>query len=275
VDDFVREHPHPVLIGLGAIGGELQSNPTKAAGTMFLSLSAGGDGGDNGPFVNQVFNVQKVSRETPADGVYVGQSTENDIAVPHNSISKQHAHLVFINELCALVDHGSTNGSYINGSRLEPGRPHSLKGGDIITIGGLSFTYYDATSFAKLLAVQAMYRARSKSSTRTPGAARPLGSGPATPGRPGGTGPTPLAQTQPGRTQLPTQPPPAVSPQGWSPAQNSMPHPGIQPTSRPVPPGMPMPPTPAVQAQVPAQTGTLMTRFVQSVRTFFRKLLGR
>lgn len=179
VEDFTREYPHAVLIGLGVIAGELQRNPKQAAGTMFLNLSGAPEGGDQGPLVNLVFNVAKVSREVPSDGVYIGGGTENDLAIPDSSVSKSHAHLLPHGDGWALVDHGSTNGTYINGTRAESGMPLPLKGGDILTMGRLSFTYYDAMSFAKLLFVQAMARGRSKSAPRTPGAARAT----ATPGR--------------------------------------------------------------------------------------------
>jgi len=180
VEDFCREHPHAVLIGLGVIAGELQRNPKQAAGTMFLNLSGAPEGGDQGPLVNLVFSVAKVSREVPSDGVYIGSGTENDLAIPEHSVSKSHAHLLPLSDGWSLVDHGSTNGTYVNGARAEAGVPTPLKGGDIVTMGRLSFTYYDAMSFAKLLFVQAMAKGRSRQTPRTPGAARST----ATPGRP-------------------------------------------------------------------------------------------
>lgn len=191
VEDFCREHPHAVLIGLGVIAGELQRNPKQAAGTMFLNLSGAPEGGDQGPLVNLVFSVAKVSREVPSDGVYIGSGTENDLAIPEHSVSKSHAHLLPLSDGWSLVDHGSTNGTYVNGARAEAGVPTPLKGGDIVTMGRLSFTYYDAMSFAKLLFVQAMAKGRSRQTPRTPGAARST----ATPGRP----PSPPQVTPAGR----------------------------------------------------------------------------
>lgn len=181
VEDFSRENPYSVLIGLGVITGDLQRNPKQAAGTMFINLSSSAEGAsEQGPLFNMVFNIVKVSKEVPPDGVYFGNGTENDLVVPDSSVSKTHAHLIQTPDGWSLVDHGSTNGTYINGSKVEAGVPQPLKGGDILTIGRLSFTFYDAMSFAKLLFVQAMAKVRARPSTpRTPGAARSV----TTPGR--------------------------------------------------------------------------------------------
>lgn len=201
VEDFSRENPTSVLIGLGVITGDLQRNPKQAAGTMFINLSSSAEGAsEQGPLFNMVFNIQKVSREVPPDGVYFGSGTENDLVVPDSSVSKTHAHLIQTSDGWSLVDHGSTNGTYINGSKVEAGVPQPLKGGDILTIGRLSFTFYDAVSFAKLLFVQAMAKVRARPSTpRTPGAARLA----ATPGR--------TSVATPGGVRA-TAPAPALSP---------------------------------------------------------------
>ena len=172
IEEFTQENPSPVLIGLGVIAGELQRNPAKAAGTMFLNLGGAAGGAESDQLVNQTFNIEKVSQDVPADGVYIGSALENDIVIPDSSVSKSHAHFVIEGDECALIDHGSTNGTFVNGTRVEPNRPHRLKGGDILTIGRFSFTYYDALSFAKLLAVQAMARGRKRNRPRTPASSR-------------------------------------------------------------------------------------------------------
>jgi hypothetical protein len=249
LEEFTREHPYPVLIGLGVIAAELQRNPAKAAGTMFVNLGSVADGGED-PFMNQVCNIAKVSYETPADGVYIGSGTENDIPIPDSSISKSHAHFLVSAEGCALVDHGSTNGSYLNGLRSEPGVPTPVRGGDIVTLGRFSFTYYDALSFAKLLAVQAMAKGRARPAPRVPprpvatqgAAARPNGAtGPARPATPGAAAAqVPWSQAPSG--QAPGRPvagrPPMEQPaQPWTPAANPPPADWQQRAVGRIPPG--------------------------------------
>jgi len=216
IEEFTAEYRHPVLIGLGQLAGEMQKNPAKAAGTMFLNLGASPGGGGADPMVNQVFTVQKVSPETPADGIYIGAGTENDIPIPDSSVSKSHAHIILHPEGIALVDHGSTNGTFVNGSRVEPKGQTPLAGGDILTIGRFSFTFYDAVSFAKLLAVQAMARGRSRSRPRTPGGAK-------------------LNTLTPGRSTIPPGAQPAISRSRapMAPVEPPWPTPGAAP-GRPV-----------------------------------------
>ncbi len=171
LEEFVQEHPHPVLIGLGVIAAELQRNPAKAAGTMFVNLSAMPGEDEVSPQLNQVFEIANTASVSGKE-ILIGASRENDISIPDSSLSKTHAHFVFEGTDCYIVDHGSTNGTFINGARVEARTPSILKGGDVLTLGRLSFTYYDALSFAKLLVVQAMAQGRTRRTPRTPGSVR-------------------------------------------------------------------------------------------------------
>lgn len=79
-----------------------------------------------------------------------------DIPVDHPSLSKQHAVLQFralpskqqrIGEAAKLqckpylIDLESTNGTFINGTRLDPARYYELRRGDVITLGASSREY--------------------------------------------------------------------------------------------------------------------------------------
>lgn len=208
-EDYARENPHAVMIGLGQIAGEMQRNPKQAAGTMFLNLSGAPEGGASGALVNMVFGVIKTSRDTPDDAVYIGSGPENDLPIQDSSLSKTHARLLSNGSGWSLVDSNSTNGTYVNGMKVEAGLPQPLKGGDIVTLGRMSFTYYDAASFAKLLFVQAMARNRTRSTPKTPGAARASATPgrstmPPTPATPGG-----VRSTQPNMSA-------AAAPAPWS-----------------------------------------------------------
>ena len=187
LEEFVQEHPHPVLIGLGVIAAELQRNPAKAAGTMFVNLSVAPGDEESSPQLNQVFEIVQSSGGTGSE-ILIGSSPDNDISIPDSSLSKTHAHFVLEGSECYIVDHGSTNGTFINGARVEIRKPALLKGGDVLTLGRLSFTYYDALSFAKLLAVQAMAQSRGRRTLRTPGSATTR-SLPRTPPAPSGSRP--------------------------------------------------------------------------------------
>jgi len=76
-----------------------------------------------------------------------------DICVEHPSLSKQHAVLQFralpdkndpeLKVRCKpyLMDLNSTNGTFINGVRLEDARYYELRKGDVITLGGSTREY--------------------------------------------------------------------------------------------------------------------------------------
>lgn len=209
--EFVRAHPHPVLIGLGVLPGELQSNPAKASGTLFLNLSpdsASGGSANDDAMVNQVFEVRKRDPSSAGERVEVGGTVESDVDIPDHTVSRSHAQFELKGGAVILIDGGSTNGTFINGTRVLRENPETLTSGDIVTFGRYSFTFYDAMAFAKLLSVQAMMRPRS-ASRRPPGgrpAAQLGGGGPrrGTAPRPGGRrpGPPPRRPGSGGTAQL-------------------------------------------------------------------------
>src|SRR5439155_26833213 len=47
-----------------------------------------------------------------------GRDPRNDVALDHPSVSRLHARLVRYAEGFAIEDHGSTNGTFVNGTRL-------------------------------------------------------------------------------------------------------------------------------------------------------------
>jgi pSer/pThr/pTyr-binding forkhead associated (FHA) protein len=50
------------------------------------------------------------------------------------TVSRQHAQIHFQDGVWNIEDLGSTNGTWINGRRAEPGRPHVIKKGDTISL---------------------------------------------------------------------------------------------------------------------------------------------
>jgi hypothetical protein len=50
------------------------------------------------------------------------------------TVSRRHAKVDFRGEAWWIEDLNSTNGTWVNGSRLDPGRPHLLKKGDTVAL---------------------------------------------------------------------------------------------------------------------------------------------
>jgi pilus assembly protein CpaF len=65
--------------------------------------------------------------------VTIGRIQGNDVVLPKSNISKKHARIVQNDGGFVVIDSKSTNGTYVNGKRIEA--PHDLKQGDRVYVG--------------------------------------------------------------------------------------------------------------------------------------------
>ena len=65
----------------------------------------------------------------------IGRSSRCDLVVIHPEVSRFHARLVWKEGTYWIEDLSSTNGTWLNGQRLEPHKPVALKPGDVIGLG--------------------------------------------------------------------------------------------------------------------------------------------
>ena len=68
-------------------------------------------------------------------GATLGRSRDADIVLEDPNVSRVHAEVRPSNGSWIVRDLGSTNGVKVNGRRLDPSRPQSLRGGDVIELG--------------------------------------------------------------------------------------------------------------------------------------------
>ncbi len=77
---------------------------------------------------------------------FIGRSVEAEIQVDDEGVSRKHAKVSILpDQRVLLADNGSTNGTYLNGSRIQA--PAALKDGDKVQVGAttvLKFQYQDA-----------------------------------------------------------------------------------------------------------------------------------
>jgi len=76
--------------------------------------------------------------------VRLGRLGSNQLQILDKKASREHAEIVAEGEGYVIRDLGSRNGTYVNGDRLE--EPHTLKGGDRISIGDFILDYRDETA---------------------------------------------------------------------------------------------------------------------------------
>lgn len=67
----------------------------------------------------------------------IGRMSDNDIILDSKYVSNYHARVYLKNNSFVIKDMKSTNGTYLNGSRID--RPAVIKADDTIGIGGITF----------------------------------------------------------------------------------------------------------------------------------------
>jgi hypothetical protein len=70
-----------------------------------------------------------------SNGATLGRSRDADIVLDDANVSRVHAEVRPSGGAWIVRDLGSTNGIKVNGRRLDPSRPQSLRGGDVIELG--------------------------------------------------------------------------------------------------------------------------------------------
>ncbi len=76
------------------------------------------------------------------DEVTIGRAADNDLVLPAGNVSGRHAKLVCRDGRFILADVGSTNGTFVNGLRIDG--PTMVRGIDIIVIGSYSLHFDDS-----------------------------------------------------------------------------------------------------------------------------------
>ncbi len=64
----------------------------------------------------------------------IGRNSANDLAIPHEKLSRQHVRIERFGEVFVVSDLGSSNGTTLNGAALLD--PVALKDGDVLNLGG-------------------------------------------------------------------------------------------------------------------------------------------
>jgi putative methionine-R-sulfoxide reductase with GAF domain len=83
--------------------------------------------------------------ELEGDIIFVGRGAKNDIRIGDHTISRMHLKIFSIGTALFVEDLKSSNGTLINGARLEPGEGHQVDGEDLITLGDTVVRIEDVT----------------------------------------------------------------------------------------------------------------------------------
>lgn len=86
----------------------------------------------NGPLMGYSFLLHQ-------DTTTLGRTVGNDVIIPDGTVSRHHAQLAFRNGQWSIQDLGSSNGTWVNGSRVK--RPKPLMNGDEVRLGDDVMTF--------------------------------------------------------------------------------------------------------------------------------------
>ncbi|MDF1663328.1 MAG: FHA domain-containing protein [Planctomycetota bacterium] len=123
-EDFLRFFPHPFLVLLNAKWG-LEAN-TKMETLVLSNMNR------NTRFGEVAFWI--VGTEKEGETIYLGRDEENTIVVKQPSVSRVHAEINDFAGQLWIKDLKSTNGTFVDGERLEGERP--LGDESLIRFGG-------------------------------------------------------------------------------------------------------------------------------------------
>ena len=146
---FRRRHAAPVLIVTGR-AAELVSGPEGSSREVTMLSKPGGGEIKSLALMHRVFPIVKAPF-SPRGPVLVGRTGDNDLAIPEYSISKRHCFFEFQPGEISIFDCGSTNGTLLDGVKLEPKKGTRLKGGEIVTLGRYAFMYQPADGFLQYI----------------------------------------------------------------------------------------------------------------------------
>src|SRR6185437_10654534 len=133
-------HPHACAAGVPAraqMGGELPRQEAQAERAVMSKL------------VLHLPNGTMRDIRLDRDHITIGRRADNDICLPYPAVSAEHAVVITVLTDSFLQDLGSTNGTLVNGNRINK---HFLLDHDAIDIGRVQLVYVmdEAESVAAL-----------------------------------------------------------------------------------------------------------------------------
>ncbi len=131
---FVRQHPDPWIVWEPG-----RWHPPPREGSTTIASEVPSDPQD----VGEALAVVLRGREPGA--VTFGRGPENDVPLDDATLSR--THLAFLRAgdgRWTVRDAGSSNGSWVNRQKLEPGKPVPLASGAFIKAAGVRLTFYES-----------------------------------------------------------------------------------------------------------------------------------
>jgi hypothetical protein len=99
-----------------------------------------------------VYEVVKNATNAMPSAVTLGRTPNNDLVIEDNSVSRFHCYIVTgPGRVLSVVDADSSQGTWLNGTRLEPKAPTPLHDREVLKVAEVTLTYYEPPSFVDYL----------------------------------------------------------------------------------------------------------------------------
>jgi serine phosphatase RsbU (regulator of sigma subunit) len=79
--------------------------------------------------------VERPFAVAPGATAVIGRARESDVCVPSPEVSRKHAVVLGRGGGWCVIDQGGRTGTFLNGSRIDPGSPAALSSGDLLRVG--------------------------------------------------------------------------------------------------------------------------------------------
>jgi hypothetical protein len=146
----------PVLVGSSIQSGSLNLRKRASKAEMNRTVVFELDDGDEGSSPSEtlkhaIYPLVKGEYATgPVNTFTIGRVDGNDMIMPDYAISKQHAVLQIRRGNYTISDCGSTNGTTVNGKRLDK-KPVTLRNGDVVGFARYEFSFLHPESLYDML----------------------------------------------------------------------------------------------------------------------------
>lgn len=131
--EFVAAYPRPALRVVYRGDGQTAEAASDQSGVQLLTVAVKSAGILR--YLSRIAFIAKRPGVPFAHLISIGRSNNNDITLAVESVSKVHGYLVVDDDRYRFTDHGSTNGSKLNGHALETNKKYTLEDGDVLHLG--------------------------------------------------------------------------------------------------------------------------------------------
>jgi len=150
--EFLAEHGEPVFVPTKILTGGIHKGQNRARNATMMHV-------DRYSNVNPLKSSRAMSlepagsRQSRRDGLMIGRSADCAVTIADYTISKSHA--VWrpgrFPRPATLEDLGSSNGTWLNGEKLNKAAPKPIKSGDTVRFGRIVVDFLSAKDFYERL----------------------------------------------------------------------------------------------------------------------------